>query len=598
MDVRATPTPDLAILDANLAALERFRPESARFLRDASPPASARLTAGRDGRPTFAWSEHDGRVQWLGRTSMPSISGAALVDAFQPGNRNVLLAGFGQGIEARLLLDRLAPHQAVMVVEEAAWAVALGLRLYDFSADFRQGRMPLFIGPDAWAALRDFLVTSDGYMTPERVLSWPWFDAKTIAEVSAKLLEVGRHVARCSSARHAEDRQKRTTRPPPAPGRGIALVSNIAQRHVKRLADRLSIAAESLGRPCVRFVLNDPTMVRPIGVERALFDASPGTVLLLDAAPASLQYEVPPVPSIVLCAHREPLAHDWISELPGTIKLSVQTQSQRQQVIDAGLAESRVLLMPPAALPGLARTQKEPGGRILVLADGADISAQGVGLHLASHCQLWETATEIIRERCDTYNDDEAAAVLDSAERKLKIKLDSDDVQAGIVDRLQRILGPAIVRETYCAALADAGVDFDLCGDGWTADSIVSEHRRGPWPGPRDMPAALEGYGLVISIEPSGRVRSAVLDGAAAGLAVAVRSHPLDDSVDGVAAVLDPARHVWRFRSRVELVEVARTFIRKPGEFRQRAAEASSQINASHTWAHRLQAILQACGSL
>jgi hypothetical protein len=596
MDDRAPSAPDLAILDANIAALELFLPKSAERLREAKPPASVRAAAGRDGCPTFVWSGDAGHLCWLGRTSTPSISSPALVDAFQPGNRNVLLVGLGQGAEARLLLDQLARHQAVIVVEENAWAAALSLRLYDFSDDFRRRRLAIFVGSDAWNALQEFLLSSDGYLTPERVLSWPWFDAKAIAEASSRLLEINRRAAQHRTAAHNERRQSRITTGVPPRSRSIALLSNIPQASVRHLADRLSAGVESLNRPCVRFTLDDPTMVHPFAVERALFETSPDILILLDAAPGALQYQLPPAPSIVLCAHRQALADKWVCELPQAVKVSVPTATQRRQIIDLGLNESRALLLPPAALPGLEQRERQGGRRILVLADGADISAEAVGLHLASHCQLWEASMAMVRENCDFYRDDQAAGILDSAERKLKIRLDSEEVRAGIVDRIRRILGPAVVREAYCMALAEADIDFDLLGHSWGGNPTLAKFHRGPWPEPPHMRRILDGHGMVVSIEPSGCVRSAVLDALSARVAAAVRVHPSDGTGDGLSAVLDPEKHISRFQSRSELVTLAREFAQEPDDFHAQAAAAAAHILAGHTWTHRLQSILQICG--
>ncbi|HVP13068.1 MAG TPA: glycosyltransferase [Phycisphaerae bacterium] len=595
MDERASSASDPAIFEANIAALKLFLPKSAERMLAAAPPPSARATLGRDGCLTYAWSDDRERLHWLGRTSMPSIRAAALVDAFQPGNRNVLLAGFGQGAEARLLLDRLLPHQAVMVVEEDAWAAALSLRLYDFSADFQRRRLPLFAGPDAWDALQEFLQSSDGYLTPERVLSWPWFEAKAVADVSNRLLEIGKQVARHRASRQDDRRRSRKAGAAAPCSQTIALLSNVPQINVKHLADRLSAAADSLDRPCVRFILDDPAMVHPFAVEDALQECAPGVLVLLDVAPDSLRYELPDAPSIIVCAHRHALANEWLSGLDKAVRLGVPTATQRRQAMELGLDASRVVLLPPAAWPRPDSGKPHPGDRLIVLADGANTSAEAAGLHLASHCQLWKASLTVLREHCDTYCDDQAADILDSVERKLNIRLDSQEVRAGLIDRIRRILGPALVREAYCQALAAAGFDFDLYGEGWASHPALKGYHRGPWPEPRLVDHTLQGHGLLICVEPSGCLRSVVLDALVAGLAVAVRAHPLDETGDGLSAVLDPDRHICRFQTRSELVELAGRFTRKPEEFRLQAAATAAHVMAGHTWTHRLQSILQAC---
>lgn len=596
-DDRAPASPAPAILDANLAALQLLVPQSAERVRTVAPPSSVRATPGRDGKPTFNWIDESGRLRWLGHTSMPSISSAALVDAFQDGGRNVLLVGFGQGAEARLLLDRLALHQALMIVEENAWCAGLALRLRDFSDAFQSRRMPLFVGPSAWDELEQFLLEHAGYLTPERMLSWPWFDAKVISEASSRLLELGRRVAQHRAGKLAALRQINSAAPSPAARHAIALLSNVAQPPIRRLADNLSNAAENLGWATVRLVLDDPSTVHPLAAEQALISAAPVASILLETGPRSLQYQLPPGPAAVICIHRRALAMEWIKSLPAMVTLAVPTHEQRRQALETGRSAERVLVLPPAAAPGLAAGRfADAGGRVVVVADGADTSANAAGLHLASHRQLWEAATAIIEESCDAYTDEKAAEILAASEKRLKIRLDSEEVRAGLVDRIRQMLAPAVVNQAYCMALVKAGVDFDLRGEGWAQDAVLSAYWRGPWPRPWQVGESLEGAAVIVSLQTDGGVKPSLLDGLASGLAGMVRSHPSDDIADGLRSMLDPNEHVWRFSARAELVKLVRGFLRHPGEFAGRAEAAARHINAHHTWSRRLESILQSCG--
>jgi len=649
------PVPDPTIFSANIAALEAFLPTTAEYLRTATPPASIQFVAGRDASPTFAWTDEQDRLHWLGRTSMPSVSGPALVDAFEPGERNVLLCGFGQGGEVRLLLQRLAPYQAVMAVDECAWAVSHSLRLYNFADDLRNGRLLLFVGPDAWKALRDFLLDHDGTLTPERVLSWPWFDPGMVTNVTNHLSAIGSEVSMHRASKHAELRRARAEDRGSSGEHSIAIVSNVAEARIRTFAHRLKVAADSLGRHCVSFVLDSPATVHPHAIESALWEASPELLVLLDVAPDALQYELPPAPKFVVCTHRQPIATSWLKRLPSSVKLGVMTEQQRAKAVESGFDTSRLLLLPPAAMAGLvARTspdrqplttrgKMEDSGSetplvtvtttgetpvpqychgpsavsdqpsaIIVIAGGCDATADAVGLHLASHRALWEAAARILRTQCDTYHDDRAEAVLREAEKELRIELDSQEVRRGLVTRIREILGPAVVRRAHCLALAEARIEFDLFG-GWRHDPILGKYDRGRWPADCGLAiaecglgidgnlqsaignrkSALSGRGLIISIESSGLIRSALLDGIACGLAAAVRSHPSDRTPAGLSTVLDPIEHVWRFESRQALVELVRKFQDRPAAFQQRAATATRHINAHHTWTSRLTAIVQ-----
>jgi hypothetical protein len=527
---------------------------------------------------------------------MPSVRGPALVDAFDPGRHNVLLDGFGQGAEVRLLLQRLAPHQAVMALDENAWAIALSLRLYDLAEDLRAGRLLLFPGPEAWTELRGFLIEHDGYLTPERVLAWPWFDATAIGGVTDRLSAVSSEVAKDHTSKHAERRYRRTGEPRREQNRSIGILSNVADARVRRYAARLEAAADSLGRPWASFVLNDPTMVRPHAVEAALGEASPAVLILLDAVPEALQYELPKAPVLVACTHGLPLASDWVKRLPATARLGVMTEGQRRQAVELGIDASRLLLLPPAAVTGLQPSARTLGDRIVVVAEGGDLSPQRAGLHLTSHCRLWKAATGIVLDRCDTYQTDQAESVLQDAENRLGIRLDSEEVRQGLVSRIRQILGPTLVRRCYLLALAEAGLEFDLYG-GWGDDPILERYDRGNWPSPAGVQATLAGGGLIISIEPSGSLGTELLDGIGGGLAAFVRGHRSDDTPDGLSAVLQPSEHVWRFDRRRALVELVRKFQARPEVFQERASAATRHVNTHHTWTCRLASIVQACGA-
>ncbi len=353
-----------AVLETNLAAIAPFSPKTAEAVRLARPPASARLVEGRDGRPTVAWTDEQGGLRWLGRTSMPSIRAAALLDSFQAGSGNTLLVGLGQGAEARLLLDRVAPHQAVMVVEPEVWAVRSALTLHDFSIGARLGRFAVFTGTAAWDDLRQFLIDHPGYLSPDRILSWPWFDASAVADATERLAEISKFVAAQRAARRLAEQQGAATaadRDPPSVqqiSRGaVAIFSNVSDRRIRDVARRLSIAADAMGRASVRCVLERPDLVHPDAVADVLRRDRPAVCVLLDTVAGASQPELPPCPAITLVSHGESLSADWLAGLPAKSLLGVQTTAQHRQATDGGIAESRVVRVLPAAMPCADRTQ-------------------------------------------------------------------------------------------------------------------------------------------------------------------------------------------------------------------------------------------------
>ncbi len=602
MDDTATFTLNPAVFDANLTALWSILPDSAEVVAAAYLPDSLGTVTGRDGSTTFAWSDDTGQPHWFGRTSMPTISCPALVDSFDPGSGNVLLAGLGQGGEVRLLLDRMAVHQAVIVVEPAAWVVAAALRLRDFSAAFRRRRLLIFTGAEPWSALRDFMKTNVGFLVPDRVLSWPWFEAEEIAHASERLSVVQTTIVRHRAADVGERDATAgasdapgvvTSRDSRPNGPRLAILSNVPDGRTHRFARQLSHAAAAEGFPHCCCVLDRPTCVHPGAVERSVRSIDPDTIVLIDGLPESIAVPLPDVSMWILCSHPLPLSQDWLKRVPASATLGVRTEDQRQHAVRAGLAVSRVIVLPPAAVSAQQSSPVDET-RIAVMGDLADTSASAVGLHLASHCRLWAAAEVILDGMVDTYRDEDADRVFEVAERKTKIHLKSEEVRRGIVERIRRVLGPSLVRRAYCEALADAGFAFDLYGTGWDRDERLCACHRGAWPPVGEAAAATDGHGLIVSIETSGHVVSPFVDGLAAGLAGFTRRHPLDTTANGLAAILDPDAHVWRFDSRKNMVECITKAMGDPDSFADRRARTAAHINERHTWSCRLRKIINA----
>ncbi len=118
------------IWQENLKALEAVDPALAERLGRLPIPPTVEPATGRDDHPTFRIDRGNGQTEYLGRTSMPSISAEGLLAQFSAGSGNVALAGIGSGLEAKLLAERLGRHRAVFVLETEPLHLALAMRLW------------------------------------------------------------------------------------------------------------------------------------------------------------------------------------------------------------------------------------------------------------------------------------------------------------------------------------------------------------------------------------------------------------------------------------------------------------------------------------
>jgi hypothetical protein len=198
--------PDPAVFERNLAAIQRVDLDLARLLVSALQAVdgvrSARPALTRDGQWNYRLLGEDGPM-WLGRTSIPAIRAEALLAHFDTAGRSVLLPGAGNGLEARLLAERLGPRQAVFVWEQSEIPLILALRLHDFEELLLAQRLIfLLAGPEQFGAtLLRWLEAHPARPCPSRIFMWPW---QSLAEVSGYRAAVEEAYQAASSSRKGE----------------------------------------------------------------------------------------------------------------------------------------------------------------------------------------------------------------------------------------------------------------------------------------------------------------------------------------------------------------------------------------------------------
>jgi len=596
MTTSAATGPDPAVLEGNLSELSKSRPVPAELLAAARHPESIQYVNGRDGVPTFQWREADGVLRWLGRTSMPSVSSAALIEAFQPGSANVLLYALGSGREARSLLDRLAAHQAVFVVEPSASAAALALGLIDFSRDIRQGRFVLFVGAQAWDDFRAFMQAHRGYLEPQRILSWPWFDPQIIAGVSSRLGEVNAaRFAKRAEAAEGDDRD--AERSADSSAIAVAIISNVVDPRVFRTAKLIELAAAELNWRTCRVTLDQPVLVRPEAMGEAVQRFAPSLVILLGCLPSELGFALPNCPVTMLLMPGQAVDASLPGRLGAGPWLGVPDSATRQACAGLGIEEDRTMVVPPAAQPGLLRQSNQPTTRIAVVADGGDISARAAGLHLSSHIRLYEAAAKLIEAQADRYTDESAPDIVNRAQKQLGMRIESEEVIQGVLDRVRTLLGPVIVRRVALHAMAEAGIEFDLFGGGWRDDSVLGPHICGHRPEPKEMGDFARQYGCVVIVDTGERLNQAALDALSAGQVLFIRQAVHRVGNGPYAEYVEMGRHIQTFRRCEELVDGLRRYVREPSIFVSEALDAARVMQASHTWTQRLGELARTVGA-
>lgn len=496
----STTEPDaVQLLDANLAALGPSQAQAAAAIRSAPLPPQLEKTTGRDGTPTYCLRDAaNNTVQWLGPTTTPLVTADALLSKFDAGMGNVLLPFVGDGSMASALLAKLRPHQALFLIEPEAWRAKAALMLYDFTDAAAAGRLVLCVGHDAWDQLRGFLAECRGYLPPERTLALPWIDATQMRTIQAELQALQTpSVAQSNNAAVAKTpTSSATTR--------VVILSNSLAPEAHYLARQLEAEAHNdTASDAFCSVPDRPDCLHPQFVQAQVNALQPTHVLLIDCCPDDVSVVLPDVTAHIVIAHGSHIPATLLEKLPSTGRLRVRSNAQRTAALSAGIDPERVATYVPTATVA-ATPASFTTGRVFVAGPPHIPEAEHVGLNLGSHRALWRACATIIGERLDTYTDGHADQVLRDAERTLNTKLQSDEVRAGIVERVRQHLGPAVIAVRIREALAK--LDIDLA-----AVPYATFLRNTP-----DAP--------VVWVSTSRVIHPAVVRLAAAGVPVALRS--------------------------------------------------------------------------
>ena len=565
-----TDSPPASAIQQNLAALADVCPSLTELLARTPLPDSFQSTIGRDGSRTFLWSTPDGQTNWLGRTSMPTISAPALLESFDPGMGNVLLYTFGQGEEVTILLEKLHPHQAVFVIEPSIEQLRAALELHDFVDAIRSRRLCLLAGDDAWNDMQAFLEAHRGFLVPQRILGRPWFDSSLIHDLRQRLSELTNRVIEARGS-PVEIVAVSTDKLP-----ALGIISNLASADVRKWAADLADAAQHIGWIPHRFVLDDPSMVEPAAIQRELVQANCAAMLVIGVCPGSLPYSLPPVPTAVLTLPDDPMPQ-WLSKLPeGSFLVTPATE-------DSSSATHRSVFLPGAVPDRCAGMTLESGDAVAIVADYLDITAQSVGLTLASHQHLWRAAEELLRREFSRYVAQDvgraALMLLGDAEQKLGFKLQSPEVRQGLADRLAGVLIPGVFRERLIQVIRQAGRDVILLGEGWNECNGQGDSFRG-WTAFGSQQWSGVGHAVFPSDTPHSRLRA--LFTAALGIPVILQGRRNADEVQ------DPIRLIPRFSSPDDALRQ----IERQNSQKDSTAEIRKQLLEQHTWSVRLKNIL------
>jgi len=613
MDQAHPPTLDPHILEANLSALRQQEPALADRINSVlAEVADATPTVTRDQALNFRIADAQGRVSWFGRTSIPSVRAAALIDRFDAGQGNVLLPEIGQGSEVTLLLRRLGRHRAVFVWEPTETAIALALYLHDWAQALTEQRLILIAcqNDQLTTTLADWLADHPGHLCPERIMMWPWSTPPELAscrssvQIAYQQTEIRRAEAfRAVQVQVASIMSEHKVRPPDEakrlqPGSLVAFLSQRAHEETWALSDALTLAADTQGWRTLEISIRRPGDVHPLARARRLIARANQTTdaaILLDTTRKEVNDILPKAtPAISWLSLHSAIDASLPSRIGPRDRLAVTCSQVRDRAVEAGLDKDRVAVIPH---PCLASAESMEESLLTVnrpidvalIADLVPTSPEYFGHKLPSHTQLWNQALEMLESRIDTFTADRGDSLLAQAEAKLKTRIEDRAIRRAFIESLSTSVANTILSRYLAQSLAKNKVKFRIGGRGWpsvlpglalVSASTVAQRWK-----------LFQQSKIILHADVTGEVSSTALLAAAAGSVLIARSHPRDSEPGGLATLLEPDREMVRFARITDLMATLKNLLKNAVSIRKMGNRAAERCHAEHLPEHRLIAL-------
>jgi len=602
-----TPNLDPLILERNLAALREVDPELARQLTDLPDPAGPPpiIARTRDGRLSFRLTRPDGSLGWFGRTSIPGVRAAALLDRFDAGRANVFFPGTAEGTEIEMLLHRLGHHRAIFVWEPETAHLKLTLRLHDLSGALLAKRLVLIAGPSEQLAdaLCRWLAKNPGHLCPNQMMMFPWQAPADIAPIRLAVEQAYQRTERDRQTALAQvhDRWRTTRRPQgtataDAPTHLLILALH-AVDEVWCTADALASAATKLGWQATIADIRSPGDMHSLARALRVHDSphGPATLsILLDVVREQVADVLPAeIPTVCWLSHRADAFHRARQE-----PVAVTAPELAATALAAGIDQKRLSVCPPPCLTPVApdSVEHERPVDVVMITDTGPIDAAALAPRLPSYAQIWKAAADLLSAQIETFTTDQAEAILSRTEEKARARIDEPRTREEMLRNLAVHLAPALLHRFIAARLKENGVDFRIHGPGW--QTVFPDQAGVHLTTIRQRTNVLRQAKLVIHADATGLLTGDALLAAGCGAAVIARQHASNTLLGGLDSLLSPDSEMLTFMAIRELIPALRRLLVDSENRRDLATKAMQRCLADHMPGARLEALKTAATSV
>ncbi len=586
----------------NLSCLAQTQPDVATCVDNTPIPTSVSLVTGRDGQPTCQLSCHEHRIDWLGGSSMPSVSAPQILAHIAATNANAILPGILTGQEPIVMLDKFPNSSAIFIVEPDPLFIKLAFHLYDYTEGIREGRL-VVVTTDDWShQLCAFFETHPGYELPTQMITVPQCRSQRFALIQQKIEHIGQSVFALQSEnikriKGTLDAATPTNLEIPR----LALIAADARPQVLEEMDAMLRAAHQLGWSAIACRADLPALRHPIERLRAVQQIEANIVISVGGWSHALGLLLPADLSTICWLTSSSIVPTLEADDLNRIDVMVAPTARiKRQLASWPIDADSICVSPPAvdtpdngeALPSII--QRDESVDVVILADLPDDRPESFGITLSSQLSLWQAMRDVARVQAQATSDDASPQDLLIRAQKLSgVRLKEQAIRLQFTTWLTQQILPTRRAIVAVEALAQAGINFALYGWGWSElsggrfqskqESYAIATRKRAINNARVVLVLLAGDGEVqCLLEGLGQAKPVVCRGSASSFA---KSYPgLENITQGIEF----------YRATDELVHAVRAAISSDSTGGTRKyKDAQIQVLSKHTWACRLQNVVQ-----
>jgi len=577
----------------NLAVLAARQPELADLIDAAVMPDGAQRATGRDGAPTATYLEGTRRV-WLGATSTPRMTAEAQLGASKIRPGNVCVPGILSGIEALLVLERIAPRFAVFVIERRLELIKLAFHVHAYAPALDTGRL-VFLREGALVNdLCQLLARFPGYEYPRHIwtaLQKPSTEIESLQQALEQSAgDIERYHAEVVAGLADSVASVVASEQPPAGRIAVLAMDDSVMSHDVAVGVVQAAAGDNLNASLL--VPDRPDRCHVAAGLQFVRDTKPELIIAIGGETAGLRAVVPESLPVVTWYLPMAAAQSFCPALGPVDHVLAGSPGVLNRLLGTGIPADRISLCPPGArmaIRGRVPTKRSTGDRLRValFADLPDDRADACGISLGSHAQLWEALRSSARSAAEHERTVDLRQLLAHAQTQLEIRL-SDD---GMVDDLCACADEHILPVAMCAAVVDAlpanACEIDLYGGRISQFTGEGACACGPIPSGDALDRVLSEVDCLVLPVADERAWQWCVDAMAAGVSVWCHS---DDGFETAAA-----HSGFEFLLGVHWFHHVRELKKRWREFGVKsvsddsAAEVRRSVHEGHTLADRLR---------